>query len=150
MPSRAKMLDRSVSRLPSIPNELVGQFLIGPMTGEAINAAGIALKQALIEASLNAELMLLLATRRSRTGRRPRSTTATASDRQDGPDRRRKDADHDAARPLRQFRPFSAVQVCPPVHGARRQHRGFIRARSDNRRCRLSTSSSGYVAPLQD
>ena len=56
MPSRAKKLDRAVSNLPSIPKELVAQFLTGPMTGEAINAAGIAFKQALIEASLNAEL----------------------------------------------------------------------------------------------
>ncbi|GEM_PF-1176080 len=56
MPSRAKNLDRVLSKLPSIPNELVAQFLTGPMTGEAINAAGIAFKQALIEASLNAEL----------------------------------------------------------------------------------------------
>jgi transposase-like protein len=56
MPSRAKKLDRAVTRLPSIPKELVAQFLTGPMTGEAINAAGIAFKQALIEASLNAEL----------------------------------------------------------------------------------------------
>jgi transposase-like protein len=56
MPSRAKKLDRAVAKLPSIPEELVAQFLTGPMTGEAINAAGIAFKQALIEASLNAEL----------------------------------------------------------------------------------------------
>jgi putative transposase len=56
MPSRAKKLDHAVSKLPSIPKELVAQFLTGPMTGEAINAAGIAFKQALIEASLNAEL----------------------------------------------------------------------------------------------
>jgi putative transposase len=49
MPSRAKKLDRAVARLPAIPKELVAQFLTGPMTGEAINAAGI-------EASLNAEL----------------------------------------------------------------------------------------------
>ena len=56
MPSRAKKLDRAVARLPSIPKELAAQFLTGPMTGEAINAAGIAFKQALIEASLNAEL----------------------------------------------------------------------------------------------
>ena len=56
MPSRAKKLDRAVARLPSIPKERVAQFLSGPMTGEAINAAGIAFKQALIEASLNAEL----------------------------------------------------------------------------------------------
>jgi putative transposase len=56
MPSRTKKLDRTVAGMPSIPKELVAQFLTGPMTGEAINAAGIAFKQALIEASLNAEL----------------------------------------------------------------------------------------------
>jgi putative transposase len=56
MPSRAKKLDRAVAKLPSIPKELVNLFLTGPMTGEAINAAGLAFKQALIEASLNAEL----------------------------------------------------------------------------------------------
>src|SRR5487761_2582954 len=56
MPSRTKKLDRTVAGLPSIPKALVAQFLTGPMTGEAINAAGIAFKQALIEASLNAEL----------------------------------------------------------------------------------------------
>ena len=56
MPSRSKKLERDVAKLPSIPKELVEQFLTGPMTQEAINAAGLAFKQALIEASLNAEL----------------------------------------------------------------------------------------------
>ena len=56
MPSNYKKLDRVIAWLPSIPNELAAQFLTGPMTGESINAAGIAFKQALIEASLNAEL----------------------------------------------------------------------------------------------
>ena len=56
MPSRVKQLDRTVAKLPSIPKELVDLFLTGPMTGEGINAAGIAFKQALIEASLKAEL----------------------------------------------------------------------------------------------
>ena len=56
MPSRAKKLDRDVAKLPSIPKELVALFMTGPMTGEAINDAGIAFKKALIEASLNAEL----------------------------------------------------------------------------------------------
>ena len=56
MPSKAKKLEREVARLPSIPKELVERFLTGPMTQEAINAAGLAFKQALIEASLNAEL----------------------------------------------------------------------------------------------
>jgi len=56
MPNRAKKLDRSVAKLPSIPKDLVERFLTGPMTQESINAAGLAFKQALIEASLNAEL----------------------------------------------------------------------------------------------
>jgi len=56
MPSKAKRVDRAVSNLPSIPKELVSHFLTGPMTGEAINAAGAVFKKALIEAALNAEL----------------------------------------------------------------------------------------------
>jgi transposase-like protein len=56
MPSKIKKLERDVGKLPSIPKELVSQFLTGPMSGEAINAASLAFKQALIEASLNAEL----------------------------------------------------------------------------------------------
>ena len=56
MPSKIRKLERDVSKLPSIPKELVNLFLSGPMSGEAIDAAGLAFKQALIEASLNAEL----------------------------------------------------------------------------------------------
>jgi hypothetical protein len=56
MPSKAKKIDRDVAKLPSIPKELVELFLTGPMTGEAINDAGLAFKKALIEASLKAEL----------------------------------------------------------------------------------------------
>jgi transposase-like protein len=56
MPSKAKRVEREVAKLPSIPKEMVDLFLTGPMTGEAINAAGVAFKKALIEASLNAEL----------------------------------------------------------------------------------------------
>ena len=56
MPSKAKKLDRDVAKLPSIPKELIDQFVTGPMTGEAVNAAGLAFKKALIEASLGAEL----------------------------------------------------------------------------------------------
>jgi putative transposase len=73
MPSRAKQIDRAVAKLPSIPKELVNQFVTGPMTGEAINAAGIAFKQALIEASLNAELTHHLGY--SPGAERPESTT---------------------------------------------------------------------------
>jgi len=56
MPSKAKRVDREVARLPSIPKELVDVFLNGPMSGASIEAAGLAFKKALIEASLNAEL----------------------------------------------------------------------------------------------
>ena len=56
MSSKAKRVDREVGKLPSIPKEVVAHFLDGPMTGEAINLAGVALKKALIEAALNGEL----------------------------------------------------------------------------------------------
>jgi putative transposase len=56
MPSKAKRVEREVGKLPSIPKELVAHFLTGPMTGETINQAGVALKKALIEAALHGEL----------------------------------------------------------------------------------------------
>ena len=56
MLSRAKKIAREVAKLPSIPKELVALFVNGPMTGEAINEAGLAFKKALVEAALNAEL----------------------------------------------------------------------------------------------
>ena len=70
----------TVAKLPSIPKELVDLFLTGPMTGEAINAAGLAFKKALIEASLNAELSHHLGYAAGRGQARARSpTTATAA-----------------------------------------------------------------------
>jgi transposase-like protein len=42
--------------LPSIPKELIDQFVKGPMTAEAVNAASMAFKKALIERALGAEL----------------------------------------------------------------------------------------------
>ena len=42
--------------LPAIPPELLEQFGRGPMTAEAINAASVAFKKALIERALGAEL----------------------------------------------------------------------------------------------
>ena len=41
---------------PKIPNELLNQFVTGPMTGEAVNAASMAFKEALIERALGTEL----------------------------------------------------------------------------------------------
>ena len=42
--------------LPKIAKELLDQFVSGPMTGEAVNAASMAFKKALIERALGAEL----------------------------------------------------------------------------------------------
>jgi transposase-like protein len=42
--------------LPSIPKELLDQFVSGPMTGAEVNAASMAFKKALIERALGAEL----------------------------------------------------------------------------------------------
>ncbi|KGE10181.1 transposase, partial [Burkholderia gladioli] len=44
------------AELPAIPAELLEQFGNGPMTAEAINAATLALKKALIERALGGEL----------------------------------------------------------------------------------------------
>jgi hypothetical protein len=37
MPSRAKKLDGAIAKLPSIPKELVAQFLTGPMIAAVPN-----------------------------------------------------------------------------------------------------------------
>ena len=42
--------------LPKIPKELLDQFVSGPMSAEAVNAASMAFKKALIERALGAEL----------------------------------------------------------------------------------------------
>jgi putative transposase len=52
MPSRKK----AATELPSIPKELIDQLVIGPMTPEAVQAASMAFKKALIERALGAEL----------------------------------------------------------------------------------------------
>jgi putative transposase len=42
--------------LPTIPTELIDQFVSGPIRGEDVNAASMAFKKALIERALGAEL----------------------------------------------------------------------------------------------
>jgi len=60
MPSRTKLKNAAIAArsaaLPKIPNELIDQFVTGPMTGEAVNAASLAFKKALIERAMGAEL----------------------------------------------------------------------------------------------
>ena len=47
MPSRktTKAAEAAAARLPSIPKELIDQFVNGPMSAEAVNAASMAFKE---------------------------------------------------------------------------------------------------------
>jgi putative transposase len=60
MPSKTKMKNAAIAAksaaLPKFPKELIDQFVTGPMTGEAVNAASMAFKKALIERAMGAEL----------------------------------------------------------------------------------------------
>ncbi|MFM7703842.1 MAG: IS256 family transposase [Rubrivivax sp.] len=58
MPSRktTKAAEATAARLPTIPKELIDQFVTGPMSPEAVQAASMAFKKALIERVLGAEL----------------------------------------------------------------------------------------------
>jgi len=58
MPSRktTKAAEAAAAKLPTIPKELVDQFVTGPMSSEAVQAASMAFKKALIERALGAEL----------------------------------------------------------------------------------------------
>jgi len=56
MPSKTKAVKAAMAALPSIPKELIDQFVTGPMSAEAVNAASMAFKKALIERVLGAEL----------------------------------------------------------------------------------------------
>jgi putative transposase len=47
---------QAAQALPTIPKELIDQFVNGPMSAEAVNAASMAFKKALIERALGAEL----------------------------------------------------------------------------------------------
>ncbi len=55
MPSKTSKKKAAVE-LPQIPKEVLDQMVSGPMTAEAINAASMAFKKALIERALGAEL----------------------------------------------------------------------------------------------
>ena len=60
MPSKTKLNNAAIAArsaaLPKISNELIDQFVTGPMTAEAVNAASMAVKKALIERAMDAEL----------------------------------------------------------------------------------------------
>ena len=56
MPIKTSKKKWVAPELPSIPKELIDQFVSGPMTAEAVNAASMAFKKALIERALGADL----------------------------------------------------------------------------------------------
>ena len=56
MPRKTKTANAAETALPSIPKELIDHFMSGPMSAEAVNAASMAFKKALIERALGAEL----------------------------------------------------------------------------------------------
>ena len=56
MPSKTSKKTSAAQALPTIPKELIDQFVNGPMSAQAVNAASMAFKKALIERALGAEL----------------------------------------------------------------------------------------------
>src|SRR5512146_2468106 len=56
MPRKTKTAAAAAAAMPSIPKELIDQFVTGPMSAEAVNAASMAFKKALIERALGAEM----------------------------------------------------------------------------------------------
>ena len=58
MPSRktTKAALAAAARMPSIPKEIIDQFVTGPMTATAVNDLSMAFRKALIERALSAEL----------------------------------------------------------------------------------------------
>jgi transposase-like protein len=60
MPSKTKMKNAAIAAasaaLPKIPKEVIDQFVTGPMSAQAVNAASLAFKKALIERVMGAEL----------------------------------------------------------------------------------------------
>lgn len=56
MSRKTKAAAAAEAALPSIPKELIDQFVTGPMSSQAVNAAAMAFKKALIERALGAEL----------------------------------------------------------------------------------------------
>ncbi|GAB1411817.1 hypothetical protein MASR1M97_05530 [Candidatus Desulfobacillus denitrificans] len=76
MPSKTSKKKASVE-LPRIPKEVIEQLVSGPMTAEAVNAASMAFKKALIERALGRSSPTTWATRRGPKSRPTPTTIAT-------------------------------------------------------------------------
>jgi putative transposase len=80
MPSRmtTKAAAAAAAAMPSIPKELIDQFVTGPMSAEPVNAASMAFKKALIERALAPSCRTTWAARPGRPSPKTPATNATA------------------------------------------------------------------------
>ncbi len=106
MPRKLKTATDAQTALPSIPKELIDQFVkgSGSMTAEAVHAASAAFKKALIERALGCRALTSPGLCGRCCAARRRDQPAQRQERQDGADRRRPVATGDSARPRRQLR----------------------------------------------
>ena len=78
MPTKKKPANATARELPSIPQELIEQFVKGPISAEAIQDASMAFKKALIERALGANWVTTLVILRARSALRNRPISAMA------------------------------------------------------------------------
>ncbi len=78
MPTKKKSANATARELPSIPQELIEQFVKGPMSAEAIQDASMAFKKALIERALGPSWVTTLVILRARSALRSRPISAMA------------------------------------------------------------------------
>ena len=138
MPSKTKMKNAAIAArsaaLPSIPKELIDQFVTGPMSGDAVNAASVAFKKALIERAMGAELSHHLGyppgdAKPEEASNHRNGTSGKTVLTDDGPA-----AHRGAARPRGQLRAGADPQARAALHRLRRQDHRHVRARHDHAR----------------
>jgi hypothetical protein len=136
MPSRktTKAAMAAAAALPSIPKELIDQFVTGPMSAEAVKAASMAFKKALIERALGASCRITWATGPGRPspktcGNHRNGASGKTVLTEDGPLRIEVPRDREGS-----LRAAAHPQARAALHRLRRQDRGHVRARHDGAR----------------
>ena len=145
MPSRktTKAAAAAAAALPSMPKELIDQFVKGPMSAEAVQAASMAFKKALIERALGAELSHHLgyppgAAKAEEASNHRNGASGKTVLTEDGPLRIEVPRDREGS-----FEPVLNPQARAALHRLRRQDRGDVRARHDRAR------DPGLSAPIR-
>jgi putative transposase len=131
MPSKTSKKKAAVT-LPAIPKDIIDQFVSGPMTAEAVNAASMAFKKALIERALGAELSHHLgyhpgADKPPDSGNHRNGVSGKTVLTDDGP--LKIDVPRDRAG---SFEPVLIPQARAALHRLRRQDRRHVRAGNDD------------------